>query len=111
LAELILRDAAKIQRYDNERWNRKRKKKGLPPVDPLFDEQDVDKVLSLMKAVDYSKPVPIFDGVEAVFHLAGHLLGSTSIELTITENGKPSRVVFSGDLGPNDIPILRDSVP
>lgn len=111
LAELILRDAAKIQRYDNERWNRKRKKQGLQPVDPLFDEQDVDKILSLMKAVDYDKPVPIIDGVEAMFHLAGHLLGSTSIELTIIEGGSPKRVVFSGDLGPNDIPILRDSVP
>lgn len=112
LTELILYDAAKIQRYDNERWNRKRKKQGLQPVEPLFDEEDVADVLRLMQPVKYDTSMEIIPGVKAEFHLAGHLLGSTSIELLVSESGQRlRRVVFSGDLGPNGSLILRDSKP
>ncbi len=112
LAELILRDAAKIQGYDAERWNRKRKKQGLPPVEPIYDDEDVSSVYAMMRDVDYSKDTPVIDGITARFHVAGHLLGSTSIELLIRETGEmPRRVVFSGDVGPVDAPILRDPEP
>lgn len=112
LAELILRDAAKIQRYDNERWNRKRKRQGLQPVEPLFDELDVEAADGLMQPVEYATSTPIIEGVTATFHSAGHLLGSTSIELIVREpNEKTRRVVFSGDLGPSEIPILREPDP
>lgn len=112
LARLILEDGAKIQRYDAERWNRKRQKQGLEPVEPMFDEDDVERIMSLMTPVEYEKPTDIIEGVTARFAEAGHLLGSTSIELVVTEKEKGRRrVVFSGDLGPNGVPILRDSEP
>ena len=111
LARLIMEDAAKIQRYDAERWNRKRKKQGLEPVDPLFDENDVERIMTLMRPVQYETKIPIIDGVTARFAEAGHLLGSTSIELVVTEGGGRRRVVFSGDLGPRGVPLLRDSEP
>lgn len=111
LARLILEDAAKIQRYDAERWNRKRLKQRLQPVKPLFDEEDVERIMSLMQPVEYDKPVQIIEGVTARFAEAGHLLGSTSIELVVTETEGRRRVVFSGDLGPHGSPILRDSEP
>ncbi len=112
ITRLILEDAAKIQRYDAERWNRKRKKQGLDPVEPIFDDEDVERVLGLMQPVDYDTPVQVMDGITARFAEAGHLLGSTSIEVVVDEKNHGSRrVVFSGDLGPNGVPLLQDSEP
>lgn len=112
LTRLILEDSAKIQQYDADRWNRKRKKQGLDPVEPIYDEKDVERILSLMQPVEYDKPVPITDGITARFAEAGHLLGSTSIEVVVEETGASRRrIVFSGDVGPNGVPLLRDSEP
>lgn len=111
LTRLILEDAAKIQQYDAERWNRKRRKQGLPPVEPIFDQDDVNRVMDLMRPVEYDKHMTVFDGLTARFVEAGHLLGSTSIELCVKESTGSRRVVFSGDLGQHGVPILRDSEP
>lgn len=112
LTRLILEDSAKIQQYDAERWNRKRRKQGLDPVEPIYSIQDVQYVMSLMHPVKYDKSIEIIGGVTARFAEAGHLLGSTSIELIVREsNTGPRRVVFSGDIGPTDVPILRDAEP
>lgn len=111
LTRLILEDAAKIQQYDAERWNRKRKKLGQPPVKPIFNYEDVAWVMDRMYPVKYDTPVQIVDGITAKYAEAGHLLGSTSIELVVREKAGTRRVVFSGDLGQNGIPILRDPEP
>lgn len=111
LTRLILEDAAKIQQYDAERWNRKRKKLGQPPVEPIFNYEDVAWVMDRMYPVKYDTPVQVVDGITAKFAEAGHLLGSTSIEMVVREKAGTRRVVFSGDLGQNGIPILRDPEP
>ncbi|RME92706.1 MAG: MBL fold metallo-hydrolase [Verrucomicrobia bacterium] len=108
LTELILRDAAKIQAHDNERLNRKRQRQGLPPVEPLFDAADVDGVMSCARPVAYDEPVEVAPGIRARFAEAGHILGSASIQLLVQHNGREAVVVFSGDLGPPNVPILRD---
>lgn len=108
LTELILRDAAKIQAHDNERLNRKRQRQGLPPVAPLFESADVDAVMSCTRPVTYDEPIEVAPGMRARFAEAGHILGSASIQLLIQHDGREAVVVFSGDLGPPNVPILRD---
>ena len=106
---LILHDSAKVQAQDIVRLNRKRERAGESPVTPLYDNADVDRLLALCQPTPYDGPVPMAPGVKAHFVEAGHLLGSASIHLEIEENGSTKRVVFSGDLGPKGIPILRDA--
>lgn len=110
LTDLILRDAAKIQAYDTERANRKRQRAGQKPLAPMFDIGDVEKTRSLFQTVWYDKPFAPAAGMSMRMVDAGHMLGSASIELTATENGTSRTVIFSGDVGPNNVPILRDPV-
>ena len=78
---------------------------------PLYDEGDVDRSMELMRGVDYGDVVEVTDGVSAVFHDAGHILGSAIIELRVTDGDAARTIVFSGDLGRTDSPILRDPTP
>lgn len=110
MAALILRDAAKIQAQDNERLNRKRERAGLEAAEPLFTAADVDALLARIRTVPYAQPVDVAPGMQARFLEAGHMLGSSSIQLCV-EEGRRKRVVFSGDLGPKGAPILRDAEP
>ena len=105
---LILRDSAKIQAQDSERFNRKRQRAGEPPHEPLYTAAQVEQLLTRLKPVPYDQPVEVAPGIRACFAEAGHMLGSTSIKLTVTENGVEKSVVFSGDLGPRGAPILKD---
>ena len=111
LSALILHDAAKIQAQDNERLNRKRERAGEPPLQPLFTAGDVETALKLFRPAPYDQPVAVAPGVQARFVEAGHILGSTSIELTVEEEGQKRVLVFSGDLGPRGAPILKDAAP
>ena len=79
--------------------------------EPLYDEHDVDRAMQLVRGVDYGDLVEVTDGVTAVFHDAGHILGSAIIELRVTDGGTTRTIVFSGDLGRSDTPILRDPTP
>ena len=106
---LILHDAAKIQAQDADRQNRKQLRAGEPPIQPLYTVADVDKIVGLLKPVPYHTPVTVAPGVQARFVEAGHMLGSASIELQVDEDGQHRTVVFSGDLGPKDAPILRSA--
>ena len=108
LSALILRDAAKIQRSDNERVNRKRQRAGQEPVAPLFTLEEVEAILRHFQPVPYRQEVPIGEGITARFVEAGHMLGSTSIELTLTDHNETRHVVFSGDIGPDNLPVLAD---
>lgn len=108
LTGLILRDAAKIEAQDTERTNRKLERQAKPGVEPLFTVGHVETILSHCRPVAYNEPVEVAPGIRARFAEAGHILGSTSIQLMIEENGHERIVVFSGDLGPTGVPILRD---
>ena len=108
---LILRDAAKIQAQDAERHNRKRIRAGEAPVGPLFTLADVERILQQLQPVPYKDLITVAPGVQARFVEAGHMLGSTSIQLLFDEVRPQRKVVFSGDLGPKGAPILRDSEP
>jgi len=111
MAALILRDSARLQLQDTERQNRKRERAGEPPIEPLYSPEDAEAIVRQFKAVPYQKPVTVAPGVQACWAEAGHMLGSASIQLTVEEDGRSKRVVFSGDLGPKGAPILRDYEP
>ena len=111
LTRLILMDSVKVQESEISRINRKRVRLGLSEFEPDFDQADVDGVLSLMKAIPYDEKVPIAEGIVFRGREAGHALGSISIELTLSAFGKEKVVVFSGDLGPDALAVLKDSHP
>ena len=91
--------------------NRRRQRKGQPLAQPLYSAEDVEKVLKLLTPIPYNQPVEITAGCMLQVHEAGHILGSGSLELTVTEDGRKKVVVFSGDLGPHGMPIIKDSEP
>jgi metallo-beta-lactamase family protein len=111
MSALILRDSAKIQTQDVLRQNRRLEREGKPLRTPLYQAEEAEQILSQMRAVSYCKPTQIADGVEATWAEAGHMLGSASIRLTVNEDSRQKSIVFSGDLGPKGIPILRDYEP
>jgi metallo-beta-lactamase family protein len=111
LVELVLRDAAEIQMEDaafKEKRHRKEGRRREAPVKPLYTTHDVERTLPLIEAVSYDRPVRINDHVHAVFHDAGHILGSAMIELRVNDHGRPRRLIFTGDLGQWDRPIVRN---
>ncbi|MFO0870837.1 MAG: MBL fold metallo-hydrolase [Pirellulales bacterium] len=107
LAGIILRDAARLQVQDNERTNRKRSEQHKPPVEPLYEPQHVDPFPKLARPVPFHKPITVAPGMTARWVEAGHMFGSGSIELTVEDAGRRKVIVFSGDLGPTSMPILR----
>jgi metallo-beta-lactamase family protein len=112
LTELILRDSASIQENDAERENRWRERTGQQPdAVPLYASKDVERVAALLKGHDYDQAFEAADGVSVRFQDAGHILGSASVEMRVTEGGSTKTVVFSGDIGQSCMPILRDPVP
>ncbi len=111
MTSLILRDSARLQLQDIERLNRRRERAGEPPLDPLYSAEDAEAIIRRFKSVPYQKPVVVAPGIQACWAEAGHMLGSASIQLTVQEDGRSRRVVFSGDLGPKGAPILRDYEP
>ena len=104
LADIVLKDSAKLQTQDAERMNRKRQGKGEPPVEPLYTVEHTEAFRGMTRPVRLHETVPVAKNVSARWFEAGHMLGSGSIELSI-EN---KTVVFSGDLGPLTFPILRE---
>ena len=111
LATLILKDALALQAQDLKRENQKRARKKLAPLEPLFEEADVYNLKPLAVPVKYNRRFAVAPGIEARLVDAGHVIGSASVELTVTENGNKKIVVFSGDLGPRGAPLLDDPVP
>ncbi len=108
---LILRDAARLQASDTERQNRRLRRAGKPPVAPLYTSEEAEQILKQLRPVSYRETTPVAPGIEAQWAEAGHILGSTSIQLMIRDGDTTRRVVFSGDLGPKGAPILRDYEP
>lgn len=111
LAAIILKDSAHLQLNEIERDNRKRQRAGKDPVEPIYNEQDVEKTVPLFRPIEYHQHLEVAPGISACYVQAGHMLGSASIALTIQEGGKTKTVVFSGDLGPAGLAILQDAEP
>jgi metallo-beta-lactamase family protein len=111
MSALILRDSARIQAADAERRNRKRQRLGEAPQEPLYTAEHTEAVLQRFQPVPYQRPVTVAPGLQAIWTESGHMLGSASIQLIVQEGGREKRVVFSGDLGPRGVPILRDFEP
>jgi metallo-beta-lactamase family protein len=109
LATVMLRDAAAIQDSDARYLNKEAKRTGSDEyVDPLYTDEDVVRVIERMIAVPYHTTVPLLPGVELTFYDAGHVLGSAITVLDIDEGDSKRRLLFTGDLGRADRPILRD---
>ena len=108
LLDIMLQDSAHIQESDAEYKNRKNQRAGRPMEEPLYTVEDAMRVREFMDTCEYGQQIHICDGVDAVFIDAGHLLGSASIRLTLTEGGETRTIVFSGDIGNVDQPIIRN---
>jgi metallo-beta-lactamase family protein len=111
MSALIIRDSAKIQSQDAERRNRRLEREGKPLCEPLYEAAEAEQIISQMKSAPYGKPVFVAEGIQATWAESGHMLGSASIKLTVEEDGRQKSVIFSGDLGPKGVPILRDFEP
>lgn len=108
LAEIMLMDSAKIQESDVEWENRKRQRSGKTLLTPLYTTIDAMSCISLFKGRFYDEVVKINEDIRVVFRDAGHMLGSSSLEIFITENGKTTKIIFSGDIGTSNNPILNN---
>ena len=107
LCALMLPDSGHIQEMESEWKNRKRMRKGEEPRDPLYTAEDAAKCLQIFEPVQYDEIIDITENIKIRFNDAGHMLGSSIIELWAEEDGKMTKVVFTGDLGNNDIPLLN----
>jgi metallo-beta-lactamase family protein len=110
LADIMLKDSGHIHEYDVKYLNKKRAKKGLPPVEPLYTIADASRTMPLFRQMPYEKSFQPFEGVTAQFIDAGHILGSAAVLLDLEENGRKTRLWFSGDIGRPDKPLLRDPI-
>ncbi len=110
LLDVMLKDSAYIHEKDAEMQSRKNVRVGKPPVEPLYTIKDAEAALKLVKPVLYDQLIEINPEIKIVFNDAGHILGSAITELWITEGESTSKIVFSGDLGVMDRPILRNPI-
>jgi metallo-beta-lactamase family protein len=108
LARIVLADAAHLQEEDAERANRKRYTKHSPAL-PLFTTQDANRAMALLQPVGYERPMPVMPGVQVEFINAGHLLGSGYARVHLDSTGKT--ILFGGDLGRYDRPVMPDPDP
>jgi len=111
LCSIMLRDSAYIQENDVKYVNKRRAKQGKTLFEPLYTQQDALDTLPLFQTVGYDRPFSPAPGVQARYRDAGHILGSASVTLDIDDNGTKKRLVFSGDIGRKNLPILRDPQP
>lgn len=110
LAEVMLRDSGHIQEADVEYVNKKRKRRGEPPVEPLYTITDAEEACDLFQPIQYEQSFEPVKGVTARFVEAGHILGSAAIILDINESGRKYRLWFSGDIGRDKLPLLKDPI-
>lgn len=108
LMSIMLRDSAHIQEQDAQWKNQKGKRAGREPVEPLYTIADAEQVAEHMVTAEYGQTIELFEGVKIRFVDAGHLLGSASVELFMNENGVEKKIVFSGDIGNLNQPVIRD---
>ena len=107
LCEAMLRDSAHIQETEAEWRNRKGKRSGREETDLLYTVKDAERSLKLFEPVGYDERISVADGVEVCFRDAGHILGSSFIEMWIDRGSAKTKIVFSGDIGPKGQAIMR----
>ena len=108
LMSIMLQDSAHIQEMDAQWKNQKGKRAGRPPVEPLYTVADAAQVPEHLVTVEYGQIIELCEGVKIRFVDAGHLLGSASVEMWLEEDGVEKKIVFSGDIGNHNQPIIRD---
>jgi metallo-beta-lactamase family protein len=108
LASIMLPDSGHIQEMEAEWQNRKNTRAGKPTVDPLYTVEDAEAALKYFEGINYYESVTLSPEISLKFYDAGHILGSAITELVVMENGNPQKLVFSGDLGKSNQPIIRD---
>lgn len=111
LAEIVLLDTAHIQEEDSAyklKRHKKEGRKGPHPEIPLYTVEDARRSFPSFQAVDYLEPARFDGGLTVRFHDAGHILGSSMLSLEVRENGRPRRIVFTGDIGQRDRPLVHD---
>lgn len=111
LCSIMLRDCAHIQMQEAEWKNRKAKRhSGLEPVEPAYTMEDADGVIRRIVPCEYNKVIEISEGITIRFTDVGHLLGSASIEVWLREDGVSKKIVFSGDIGNKNQPLIKDPI-
>jgi metallo-beta-lactamase family protein len=111
LCAIMLLDSAHIQESDVRYVNKRRIKRGQQPFEPLYTQADALEALNLFQSIGYNRPFEVVPGVQAHYREAGHILGSASVTLDIDDGGRQKCLVFSGDIGRKNLPILRDPAP
>jgi len=107
----MLPDSGHIQESDTERFNKKRARQGLPPVEPLYSREDALKCMELFIGIPYNRKFSIDADIRLKFTNTGHMLGSGTATLEVTEHGKILRIAYTGDIGRPENRILRSPDP
>ena len=108
LCDIMLRDSAHIQMFEAEWRNRKGRRAGKEEFVPAYTMEDAMGVIRNFVACDYNQQIPLAEGITVRFVDAGHLLGSSSIEIWLTEEGEQRKLIFSGDIGNTNQPLIKD---
>ncbi|MCB1772703.1 MAG: MBL fold metallo-hydrolase [Gammaproteobacteria bacterium] len=108
LLPIMYRDAASLLRSDYERRNRRRQRAGKEELEPPFDSSDVEHALALLHGIPYGQHRNLLPGIDLRFVDAGHILGSAIVEIWLHGEAQPRKLVFSGDLGNNCAPLMKD---
>jgi metallo-beta-lactamase family protein len=112
LTDILLADSAHIQEEDAAYWNKKRVRKGDAPIEPLYTMEDAEQTVPLLRARRIGQMFDVLPGVRATFYEAGHMLGSAGVLLEMDgDSSRPIRLVYTGDMGRPNMPILRDPAP
>ncbi len=106
LCALMLPDSGHIQEMESQWKNKKRMRKGEEPLSPIYTAEEAARCLEIFEPVQYDKIIEITPQIQVRFNDAGHMLGSSMIEVWVEEDGKRTKAVFTGDIGNNDIPLL-----
>lgn len=111
IAKIVLLDSAHMHEEDaayKAKRHRREGRRSPYPIIPLYTTEQAEKVLPLFEPVPYAEPVKVAEGVEVVYHDAGHILGAAMVEVRLSKGGESRTLIFSGDIGRADRPILRD---
>lgn len=106
LCAIMLPDSGHIQEMENEWQNRKRKRSGKKELPPLYTAEEAQECLEIFRPVKYDEIIELDPNINVRFNDAGHMLGSSIIEVWVKEDGETKKIVFTGDIGNNDIPLL-----
>lgn len=111
IAKIVLLDSAKIQEEDaafKQKRHHREHRKGNYPETPLYTKEDAEASFPFFSSIEYQQKFDLGNGIDVVFYDAGHILGSANIKLCVKSNGEERTLIFSGDIGKNDTPILQD---